>query len=92
LITTVSHKPAPKASISAKPLLGAEQIKGHMLCIATGSSLPFLSQAALDSEMIGIKDRAHANCVRFDIARNVVEYAPEQFNWSSTDRVVRTAQ
>ena len=92
LITTVSHKPVPEASVGAKPFPRAEQTQGHMLCIAAGGSLPFLSQAALDSEMAGIKDRAHANCVRFDIARNVVEYAPEQFDWSATDRVVRTAQ
>jgi polysaccharide biosynthesis protein PslG len=58
---------------------------------AAGSSLPSLSQAALVSELNGMKALGAA-WVRYDIQWNNVEPAADQFNWGTYDRVVAAAR
>ncbi len=81
---------APTASASVPTVVSAAAIQGRALCIAEGGSMPFLSQADLQKVVDGIKNVAHANCVRFDIDRGVVEIAPGVFDWTRIDNVVNT--
>jgi hypothetical protein len=79
-------------STASTSALATQNPPANAYGIAAGGGLPLLSQAALTSEMEGIKAMG-GTWVRFDFNWNQIQtYNGTSYNWAPADRVVAAAQ